>query len=270
MNRNRTTKNQQTATKSASELHYYDNARHEKWRVPILHIDDALIAFSKPSGLPVIPERWHPDWPCLRSIAAERLEIPLYVVHRIDAGTSGLVLFAKTAAAHRELCRQFAQHQVEKTYLALVKAEVAEDALTIQRSIAGHPNRPGVMVVSRSGKSAVTSIRVLERFRGFTFLEVQPQTGRQHQIRVHLQAIGHPLLVDPIYGQSEVFFLSSIKTGFHLKEGEKEQPLIRRLTLHASALRFQHPERKELMAIMAPEAKDFQAGVRNLRKYAGR
>lgn len=253
-----------------AELHYYDSARHEKWRIPILGDDTALVACNKPSGLPVIPERWHPDWPCLRSIAAERLEIPLYVVHRIDAGTSGLVLFAKTAAAHRELCRQFAQHEIEKTYLALVKGEVAEEALTIQRPITGHPNRPGVMTVSRSGKSAVTAMRVLKRFRGFTFLEVRPQTGRQHQIRVHLQAIGHPLLVDPIYGPSEAFFLSAIKTGFHLKEGEKEQPLIRRLTLHASALRFQHPESKEPITITAPESKDFQAVLRNLRKYAGR
>lgn len=270
MNTPGTTKDQQTVTKSTAGIHYYDNARHEKWRIPILYDDAALIAFNKPSGLPVIPERWHPEWPCLRSIATERLDIPLYVVHRIDASTSGLVLFAKTAATHRELCRQFAQHQVEKTYLALVKGEVAEDALTIQRSIAGHPNRPGVMTVSRSGKAALTSIRVLERFRGFTFLEVLPQTGRQHQIRVHLQAIGHPLLVDPIYGQSEAFFLSAIKAVFHLKEGEKEQPLIRRLTLHAAALRFQHPERKEQMTIMAPESKDFQAVLRNLRKYAGR
>lgn len=270
MNAHGTTKDQQTATKSIVGLHYYDNARHEKWRIPILYDDAALVTFNKPSGLPVIPERWHPDWPCLRSIAAERLDIPLYVVHRIDAWTSGLVLFAKTATAHRELCRQFAQHQVEKTYLALVKGEVAEDALTIQRPIAGHPNRPGVMMVSRSGKSAVTSIRVLERFRGFTLLEVQPQTGRQHQIRVHLQAIGHPLLVDPIYGQSAAFFLSAIKTGFHLKEGEKEQPLIRRLTLHASTLCFQHPERNEPVTIAAPEPKDFQAVLRNLRKYAGR
>jgi 23S rRNA pseudouridine955/2504/2580 synthase len=85
---------------------------------------------------------------------------------------------------------------------------------------------------------------------------------------VHLQAIGHPLLVDPIYGQTEAFFLSSIKTRFHLKEGENEQPLIRRLTLHASSLRFYHPERKELVTLAAPEAKDFQAVVRNLRKYA--
>lgn len=270
MNRNRTTKDQQTAAQSASELHYYDDARREKWRIPLLFDDTALVALNKPAGLPVIPERWHPEWPCLRSIASERLEIPLYVVHRIDAWTSGLVLFARTAAAHRELCRQFAQHQVEKTYLALVKGEVAEDALTIQRALAAHPSRPGMMAVSRGGKAAVTALRVLERFRGFTLLEVQPQTGRQHQIRVHLQALGHPLLVDPLYGQREAFFLSAIKSGFYLKEGEKEQPLIRRLTLHASALRFQHPESKEQVTLTAPAAKDFQAVLRNLRKYAGR
>jgi RluA family pseudouridine synthase len=269
-NQQQATSNTQLGTSYKTKLHYYDGARQQKWRVPILHDDGVIIAFDKPSGLPVIPERWHPDWPCLRSIATERLGIRLFVVHRIDAGTSGLVLFAKTETAHRELCRQFAQHQVEKTYLALVQGEVAEDALTIQRPLAPHHNRPGVMIVARHGKPAVTSIRVLERFRGITFLEVQPQTGRQHQIRVHLQTLGHPLLVDPIYGQSEAFFLSSIKAGYHLKEGEIEQPLIRRLTLHAASLRFHHPERQVPLTILAPEAKDFQAGLRNLRKYAAR
>jgi 23S rRNA pseudouridine955/2504/2580 synthase/23S rRNA pseudouridine1911/1915/1917 synthase len=253
-----------------AELHYYDSARREKWRVPVLFHDENLIAFNKPSGLPVIPERWHPDWPCLRSIAVERLHIPIFVVHRIDAGTSGVALFAKNASAHRELCRQFAQHQVEKTYLALVKGEVLEEALTIQRPLAPNPHRPGGMMIARHGKAAVTAIRVLERFRGFTLIEAQPQTGRQHQIRVHLQALGHPLLVDPIYSRTEAFFLSAIKTNFYLKEGEQEQPLIRRLTLHASSLGFVHPERKEFMALMAPAAKDFQAVLRNLRKYAAR
>jgi RluA family pseudouridine synthase len=253
-----------------SELHFYDSARREKWRVPLLYDDETAVAFNKPAGLPVIPERWHPDWPCLRSIAAERLNRPIFVVHRLDAGTSGLVLFAKTASAHRELCRQFAQHQVEKIYLALVKGEVLEEALTIQRPIAPNPQRPGAMMIARHGKSAVTAIRVLERFRGLTLLEAQPQTGRQHQIRVHLQAIGHSLLVDPIYSRTEAFFLSSIKTGFHLKEGETEQPLIRRLTLHASSLRFRHSLSGEVITLTAPEAKDFQAVLRNLRKYAAR
>jgi RluA family pseudouridine synthase len=253
-----------------AELHDYDSARQQKWRISVLYDDGEIIAFNKPSGLPVIPERWHPDWPCLRSIAAKRLGVSLWVVHRIDAGTSGVMLFAKTKAAHRELCQQFAQHQVDKIYLALVKGEVAQDALTIQRPIAVHPNRPGVMVVGRQGKPAVTSIRVVERFRGVTLLEAQPQTGRQHQIRVHLQALGHPLLVDPIYSETEAFFLSSIKTNFRLKEGESEKPLIGRLSLHASALQFRHPGHKEMLTIVAPEAKDFQAVLRNLRKYAGR
>ena len=255
---------------SFPELHFYDGARHEKWRIPVLHNDEAIIACNKPSGLPVIPERWHPEWPCLRSIAIERLNMPIFVVHRIDAGTSGLLLFAKTASAHRELCRQFVRHLVEKTYLALVKGEVIEEALTIQRPIAPNPRRPGVMMMARHGKSAVTAIRVVERFLGFTLIEAQPQTGRQHQIRAHLQAIGHPLLVDPIYSQTGAFFLSSIKADFHLKKEKTEQPLIRRLTLHASALRFYHPERKNLITMTAPEAKDFQATIRNLRKYAAR
>jgi len=250
----------------SSELHFYDSARHEKWRMPILFDDTAMIAFNKPAGLPVIPERWHPEWPCLRRIVHERLNIPIFVVHRLDAGTSGLILFAKNEAAHRELCRQFAQHQVEKTYLALVKGEVIEDTITIQRALA--PHRPGVMMIARNGKPSTTMIRVLERFRGVTLVAAQPQTGRQHQIRVHLQALGHPLLVDPIYSQTEAFFLSAIKSGFHLKKGETEQPLIRRLTLHASSLRFHHPEQKEFITLIAPEGKDFQAVVRNLRKYA--
>jgi len=252
------------------ELHYYDSARQEKWRIALLYQDDALIACNKPSGLPVIPERWHPEWPCLRRIATERLSIPILVVHRLDAGTSGLVLFAKNASAHRELCRQFAQHQVEKTYLALVQGEVSEDHFTIERAIALNPQRPGVMKIARDGKPSATTIRVLERFRGVSLVEAKPQTGRQHQIRVHLQAIGHPLLVDPIYGQNATFFLSTIKNAFHLKKGETEQPLIRRLTLHASSLRFQHSERQEFMTLMAPEAKDFNTVVRNLRKYAAK
>jgi RluA family pseudouridine synthase len=252
------------------ELKYYDSSREQKWRIPVLHEDGSLVAFNKPSGLPVIPERWHPEWPCLRSIVHERLNLPLLVVHRLDAGTSGLILFAKKEAAHRELCRQFAQHQVEKTYLALVQGEVSDEQFTIERAIVANPQRPGVMMIARHGKASATTIRVLEKFRGVSLVEAKPQTGRQHQIRVHLQAIGHPLLVDPIYGQTEAFFLSAIKNDFHLKKGETEQPLIRRLTLHASSLRFYHPERQEFITLVAPEAKDFNIVVKNLRKYAAK
>lgn len=252
------------------DLHYFDRDRKQKWRIAILHDDEALLVLNKPAGLPVIPERWHPDWPCLRSIAEERLGLPLFVVHRIDAGTSGLILFAKTEASHRDLNQQFEHHHVEKIYHALVSGEVVEDALTMQQPLAEHPHRPGMMIVSREGKPAVTLMRVLERFHGATLVEAQPQTGRQHQIRVHLQALGHPLLVDSLYGNAEAFFLSSIKPGFYRKPEEPEQPLIKRLTLHACALQFHHPLTHAPTGFTAPAPKDFQAALKNLRKYAHR
>ncbi|MDZ7268248.1 MAG: RluA family pseudouridine synthase [candidate division KSB1 bacterium] len=252
------------------DLHYFDEPRQQKWRIPVLFEDEALLVFNKPAGLPVIPERWHPEWPCLRSIAETRLARPLFVVHRIDSGTSGLVVLAKSEASHRALSLQFEQHHVEKTYLAIVRGEMVEEALTVQRPLAEHPNRPGVMIVARDGKPAITAIRVLERFRGATLLEVQPQTGRQHQIRVHLQALGHPLLVDPLYGEREAFFLSSIKAGYHRNAGETEPPLIKRLTLHASTLLLHHPLSREQVGFTAPAPRDFQAVLKSLRKYAAR
>ena len=251
------------------EWRVHDESRKQKWRIPILHDDEAVIALNKPGGLPVIPERWHPEWPCLRSIAESQLGAKIWVVHRLDAGTSGVLIFAKTAEAHRHLCEQFGNRKVEKIYHALVQGKLETDALTIQRPIAPHPKKKGIMMIARAGKRSVTSLRVLERFRTATLLEVHPQTGRQHQIRVHLQAIGYPLLVDPVYGNNEAFYLSSLKSNYHRKEDEEETPLIQRLTLHAASLKLRHPVTEEELTIAAPEPKDFHAAVRNLRKYAG-
>lgn len=253
---------------AAHEWRVYDHGRRTKWRIPVLHEDEALIALNKPGRLPVIPERWHPDWPCLKSIAAGQLGARVWVVHRLDAGTSGVVVLAKTAEAHRDLCEQFTHRRVEKIYLAIASGRIEAEEQTVQLPLAPHPKKPGVTIVQAGGKPAATTLRVIERFHGFTLVEARPQTGRQHQIRVHLQAIGHPLLVDHLYAKTGAFFLSAIKPGYRAKAGEQEQPLIQRLTLHASALRFVHPLRAEFFTLHAPFPKDFGAVLAGLRKYA--
>jgi 23S rRNA pseudouridine1911/1915/1917 synthase len=138
----------------------------------------------------------------------------------------------------------------------------------IRLPIGPHPQRPGMMVIQRRhGKSAITRYAAVERFRGYTLLDVRPQTGRSHQIRVHAQAIGHPLAIDPLYGSSEPLLLSALKPSYRPKAGTVEHPLMRRLTLHAQALELIHPTRGEKCIWVAPLPKDFAAVLRNLRRY---
>jgi len=257
-------------TSSPTTWRVFDKARQEKWLIEILHEDEALLVLNKPAGLPVIPEHWHPDWPCLQSIANEQLGTRVFVAHRIDMETSGVVLLAKNAEAHRELCRQFAAHEVEKIYWALVQGEVQSEEQTIDLPLSPHPKKPGVTIVNKQGKPAITHCRVLERFRGYTWVEVKPQTGRQHQIRVHLKALGHPLLVDALYANTEAFFLSALKSNYRRKEHEAEPAIIHRLTLHARQLGIFHPDKKERTAFSAEAPKDFNAVLKHLRKYAAK
>jgi 23S rRNA pseudouridine1911/1915/1917 synthase len=124
------------------------------------------------------------------------------------------------------------------------------------------------MAVRRGhGKSALTRYSVLERFRGYALLDVRPQTGRSHQIRVHLQAIGSPLAIDALYGSGEPLLLSALKRSYRPKAGALEHPLMTRLTLHAQTLRLMHPTQGGACTWLAPLPKDFAAVLRNLRRY---
>jgi len=236
-------------------------------KLEILYCDDDLVVVNKLPGLLTIPDRFRRDLPHLRGLLERRFG-KIYVVHRLDKDTSGAIVFARTAEAHRALCLQFEYRRVEKVYHAVLAGILERDTLEIDFPLLPDPRRPGRMIPSARGKEAQTSLRVLQRFQIATYVECRLRTGRLHQVRVHCAAIGHPLLVDPEYGGVPAFFLSSIKRRYKLAKEEVERPLLERVPLHARALGFEHPRTGQFLWVEAPLPKDFRALLHALQKYA--
>ncbi|HEY6105011.1 MAG TPA: RluA family pseudouridine synthase [Anaeromyxobacteraceae bacterium] len=217
----------------------------------ILHQDPHLLAVDKPAGRLVIPGRGAPER-TLRE-EAEALAGRVWVVHRLDRGTSGVLLFARTAAAHRALNLAFDRQAVSKRYLAIVRgAPPAEQRMTAPLA----PARRGLMRPARPGdpraKAAATYLKLLERFPArpplpaLALVEAVPETGRTHQIRVHLAVAGSPLAVDPDYGEEEP--LRDASGGV----------LIDRTPLHASRVELDHPASGERLVVEAPLPEDME------------
>ncbi len=244
--------------------------------------DDEIYVVDKPARLLVEPDRWDAERPsllgALHAASEEREPGDSFrprVVHRLDKGTSGIVLVAKNVDAERRLGAAFERGDVRKTYLALVEGECDledEQTDTIDLPLGPAPRRNGTMRVdAEGGKPALTRYSVEERFHGYTLLRCSPVTGRTHQLRVHLAEIGHPLAVDPLYGRRSVLLLSEIKAGYRPKPGRREAPLIERLTLHAWRLAF--PADRERaggedteVTVEAPLPADFERALKQLRK----
>lgn len=236
----------------------------------ILYLDDSLLAINKPPGLPSLPDGYDPQAPHVKSVLEPRLG-RLWMVHRLDKETSGVMLLARTEQVHRALNGQFERHEVSKVYHALVVGNPRWEQFRADQPLrADGDRRHRTLVDARGGKPAVTHLLVLERFGGYSLVEARPETGRTHQIRAHLAALGHPLLGDMLYGNNPGLYLSELKPGFGKKE-TAQCALIRRVGLHARSLRFTHPEKGEVQTIEAPYPKDFKAALRQLRRYsAGR
>ncbi len=235
---------------------------------PVIYEDEALLVFDKPTGLLVAPDRWDKQKANLMTLVHARLGTQVANVHRLDRDTSGVLLCAKTKEALDVLSGQFQGKTAEKTYHALAVGAAPEGEIAIDLGLAEDPARPGLMrVVKRGGKPSCTVVRRLEQFLGFVWLECRPQTGRTHQIRVHLAARGLPILNDRFYGTDAQLLLSRLKRGY--KGREHERPLIGRLALHASALSVTHPMTRERMTLEAPLPNEFLVALKYLRRFAG-
>ncbi len=195
-----------------------------------VHCDDQIVLIDKPSGLLSVPGRGPEKAFCAQSVSSDR-HGPVLTVHRLDMDTSGLMIFARTKDAQRALSRQFEKRAVEKTYEALVEGMITEKSGTIDKSIAKYSLDRPLRHLDPDGPPAITHWRMIERSADQSRLHLHPETGRSHQLRLHLASIGHPILGDVFYGD---------KTRHE------------RLCLHAKTLNFYHPHTDDKIQFSTP------------------
>lgn len=224
--------------------------------IDILYEDTDIIVVNKPKGMVVHPANGNPDGTlvnavmaiCKDSLSGIGGEIRPGIVHRLDKDTSGVIIVAKNDKAHINMSEQIKNHEVEKTYIALVRGFVKENEATINMPIGRSSKDRKKMAVNKEGKNAITHFKVIERFRNYTLLEVKIETGRTHQIRVHLTEIGYPIIGDTVYSNG------------------KNEWGIEGQCLHAKSLRFKHPVTEKEMFIEAPIPEYLEEIIEDLKK----
>ena len=224
--------------------------------IEVLYEDNDIIVVNKPKGMVVHPANGNPDGTlvnaimsiCKDSLSGIGGEIRPGIVHRLDKDTSGALIVAKNDKSHIKMSEQIKNHEVEKTYIALVKGFVKENEATIDMPIGRSLKDRKKMAVRKEGKNAVTHFKVIERFPNYTLLEVKIETGRTHQIRVHLSEIGYPIVGDELYSNG------------------KNEWNIHGQCLHAKSLKFKHPITEKEMCIEAPIPEYFQNIIKELEE----
>ena len=220
----------------------------------VVYEDDDVIVVNKPSGLVVHPAPGHPDgtlvnallYHCGASLSGVGGTLRPGIVHRIDRDTSGLIIAAKNDYAHQFLSAQLADHTLARTYECIVVGNLREDSGTVDAPIARDSRDRKRMAVVPGGRRAVTHWTVLARYPGYTHVQCRLETGRTHQIRVHMAYLGHPILGDTVYG------------------AKKPVPGLTGQCLHAVGLQFIHPRTKELVSLSCPLPGEFTAALRKI------
>lgn len=240
--------------------------RASAFRLPVLYEDDDLIVVGKPAGMASVHDGSRPDDPDLHAVLEEHCG-RLWPVHRLDRETSGAIVFARNATAHRELNRQFDERDVAKIYHAIVVGHPTWQERAVNAPLLVDADRRHRTRVDARGKPAITHFRVLQPLKHHALVEARPETGRTHQIRVHAALLGFPIAVDALYGDGKPIFLSQLKRDYRMS-GREESPLIDRLALHAYRLELVHPLTQRVLIVEAPYPKDFNATVNQLGKLA--
>ena len=247
-----------------------DTIAPEHIPLDILHEDNHLLVLNKPAGMLVHPANGVNDGTLVNALLAHCTDLSGIggverpgIVHRLDKDTSGILVVAKTDVAHRKLSAQFEQHSITRQYLAVVCGTPTEVTGTIDARIArSRRDRRRMTTVKTDGRHAVTHYEVLERYPQFALVQLTLETGRLHQIRVHLQHIGHPVAGDTVYG-GERRALNDADTPA-LKQALAQ---LKRQALHARLLGFEHPATSENLTFSAPMPKDIQRIVDALQTY---
>lgn len=254
----------------------------------IIHEDDELVVVNKASGIAVLADRWDDSRERLDELlnsayAADikagkppRIPFPhrVFVIHRIDRDTSGLVAFAKTAACHARLSRAFESRSVHKSYLAVIRGRPAWQEERCELPLRPDGDREHRTIIDKGrGKASSTTFRVIGSVEGISLLEASPESGRTHQIRVHLAAMGFPIACDPLYGNTKGIKLSEFKRSWR-GDSFDERPLLDRLGLHAWKLSIPSGDESgndgtsATQTFVAEPPKDLAALLRQMEKVS--
>ncbi len=235
------------------------------YKPEILFENDQFIAINKPAGLLSIPDREGKET-SLKTILRQKYG-NIFTVHRLDRDTSGVIVFAKDETTHKFLSEAFQHRDVEKFYQGLVQGSLPQPEGSIDLPIMEHPAKAGIMTVNQRGKASLTDYQVIEDLELYSLVQFRIHTGRTHQIRVHMQAMGHPIVCDELYGDPKPILISSFKKRYKLSKAEEEErPILSRLALHSHLLHFKDAA-GEFHTIEAPLPKDIRALLQQLKKW---